>query len=108
MRIRKSELKALVEEVINEKQRVPNHSVPAWMISGKSNVEVGFHNGLKALEKVTAQMEKEGYGDRSLHQKIQQKFKELKKLGDQIGYVETGKEGRKMRARPKISPMAPR
>ena len=58
MRIRKSELKALVEEVINEKQRVPNHSVPAGMISGKSNVEVGFHNGLKALEKVTAQMEK--------------------------------------------------
>ena len=108
MKIKKSELRTLVEEVMNEKQRVPNHSVPAWMISGKSNVEVGFHNGLKALEKVTTKMEKEGYGDKSLHQKIQQKFKELKKLGDQIGYVETGKEGRKMRARPKISPMAPR
>ena len=108
VKVRKSELKALVEEVISEKQRVPNHSVPAWMISGKSNVEVGFHNGLKALEKVTAQMEKEGYGDRSLHQKIQQKFKELKKLGDQIGYVETGKEGPRKLPRMKIAKMGPK
>ena len=96
MKIKRSELRTLIEEVMAEQllnERVPNHSVPAWMISGKANVEVGFHNGLKALQKVTAQMEKEGFGDKRLHKKIQQKFKELKKLGDQIGYVETGKEG---------------
>ena len=95
-----------IKELLNE--RVPNNSVPAWMISGKSNVEVGFHNGLKALQKVTASMEKEGFGDKRLHKKIQQKFKELKKLGDQIGYVETGKEGPRKLPRMKIAKMGPK
>tara|TARA_R100001082_G_C4238156_1_gene106171 strand:- start:163 stop:498 length:336 start_codon:yes stop_codon:yes gene_type:complete len=92
MKIRKSQLKLIVEEVMSEVSKA-NRSVPAWMISGKSNVEVGFHNGVKALQKVTGQMEKEGFGDKGLHKKIQQKLKELTKLGEQIGYVKTGKEG---------------
>ena len=66
----------------------PNDSVPGAMIYGRENVEVGFINGLKALEKVTAKMEKEGYGDRSLHQKLKKAFANVRKLGSQIGRTE--------------------
>ena len=119
MKINKSELRSLIEEVMGEAKPPrfvpkpglgstavgarpsqsrkptrnpakgrPNDSVPSAMIYGRENVEVGFINGLKALEKVTAKMEKEGYGDRSLHQKLKKAFANVRKLGSQIGRTE--------------------